>query len=308
MGGRFSSLAGGSPTANIPSPTRPWIKLAKHTLELEDDELIYNNYNEGQRQEEELVQKQEQGGQNGITDNSMKQSDREGTRNGSGNESHKFPSTNEFVNELGFTKILRTIPAAGEGRNGIEILDCRKHDIDQNMNQSIEPFTTQTPFDAKSLFPGFIPVMSSLFSQFESVSSITSPGSASVVVATGKALSSLPSNDKEKLVNNYADNDQFSLDETVEDCRVLSDEIAATLPSPVAVMFPLPSDHMSDGADCDTESKKPTDDSVDDGKMSQYISTMATSIAADILRLRHRKLACILEPSPLQLLVRMQGN
>ena len=308
MGGRFSSLAGGSPTANIPSPTRPWIKLAKETLELEEDELIYN-YNEGQGQR--------QGGHNKITHKFMKNSNRGGILNSSGKEYHKRPSTNELADVNG----LRPTPATGEGsRKERETLDSRRQYMDQKLNNLIieQPFISETKLiDARALFPGPTPGLSSPFSHFESVSSVTSHGAASAFKPKGKAFSSLSTNDTGRLVNNHAgscalDNDLFShaisLDETEEDCRVLSDEIAATLPSPVAVMFPLPSDHMSDGADCDTESKKPTDDSVDDGKMSQYISTMATSIAADILRLRHRKLACILEPSPLQLLVRMQGN
>ena len=199
---------------------------------------------------------------------------------------------------------LHPIPATEAGR---ETLDSRRHNN-----------IPQPTVNAKALYSIPSPGGLSLpFSNFESISSITSPVSASAFVAVGKASSSLSSHDKGRLVSNLAGSslrggsiDQFchdiSLDEkTEDDCRVLSDEIAATLPSPVAVVFPFPSDHVNDDADVDIESKEPTEDSVDDGKISRYINTMATSIAADILKLRHKKLACTLEPSPMHLLVRM---
>ena len=91
------------------------------------------------------------------------------------------------------------------------------------------------------------------------------------------------------------------------DYRVLSDEVAASLPSPLAVMFPFAADGVDDDDDDgfeDGESKVITEDSIDDGKMSRYISTMTTSIAADILALQ-RNQAWKSEPSPLQVLVRM---
>ena len=259
MGGRYSSGGGrnGSPIAHMPSPTRPSVKRANAItmLELEEDELTYN---EGQ--EEEQGQKQGQG---------------QGR--------------------------LRPIPATGAGNKDRETLDSRRHN---NIPQPT--VNTKALFSIPS--PGGL---SSPFSNFESVSSITSPVSASAFVAVGKTSPSLSSHDKGRLVSNHASCiDQFchdiSLDEeTEDDCRVLSDEIAATLPSPVAVMFPFPSDHVKEGVDVDSDSKEPTKDSVDDGKMSRYINTMATSIAADILKLRRKKLACTLEPSPMHLLVRM---
>jgi hypothetical protein len=99
--------------------------------------------------------------------------------------------------------------------------------------------------------------------------------------------------------------------EAADDCRVLSDEIAASLPSPVAVMFPFPSDPVlvvnenNDDVEDDQESKDKTEDSCDDEKMVRYVDTLATLMVADILAQQHNELACTLEPSPLHLLVRM---
>ena len=198
---------------------------------------------------------------------------------------------------------LHPISVLEEAKKYRDALDSRRHNN-----------IPQPTFNAKALYsipsPGGL---SSPFSNFESISSITSPVSASAFVAVGKASSSLSSHDKGRLVSNRANSslrggsiDQYYHETSLEDdCRVLSDEIAATLPSPVAVIFPFPSDHVNDDADVDIESKEPTEDSVDDGKISRYINTMATSIAADILKLRHKKLVCTLEPSPMHLLVRM---
>ena len=265
----------------MPSPTRPSVKLADALtmLDLEEDELTYN----------------------------------EGQEEGSaGKEPPKHPSADELADgSVSFyEEVMRRhkqMSVPGLVKKGRDALDSRRHNN-----------IPQPTVNAKALFSIPSPVGLSLpFSNFESISSITSPVSASAFVAVGKASSSLSSNDKGRLVSNLAGSslrggsiDQFchdiSLDEkTEDDCRVLSDEIAATLPSPVAVVFPFPSDHVNDDADVDIESKEPTEDSVDDGKMSRYINTMATSIAADILKLRHKKLACTLEPSPMHLLVRM---
>ena len=108
-------------------------------------------------------------------------------------------------------------------------------------------------------------------------------------------------------VNNMYPMDMQQPSKETVDCRVLSDEIAASLHSPVDVMLPFPSNHMDDNDDSDDdESKDSTEDSIDDGKMGQYINAMATSIATDFLALQHNnKLVYTVEPSPLHLLVRM---
>ena len=188
-----------------------------------------------------------------------------------------------------------------------------------------------------------------------SASNITSPDTTSAFVATGRrglftkpspllsppmlpppllllpsssssssSSSSLTARSKEHIINQNSSlaisayEMQISSSMDVVDCRVLSDEVAVSLPSPVDVVFPFPLDHM-DGNDNDNgngtnaieddESK----DSDDDGQLSRShrINTTATmmSITADIA-MQHSKLVFTVEPSPLHLLVRMppSGN
>ena len=223
----------------IPTPTRPWIKLAKHSLESDEKEEVELMYVEIQKQGQglKLGQVQEQGrGQISM----RKQGDRDSIRN--------------------YTS--------------------------QSLRQIIQqpPSTLCTTFDTKTSFScrGF----SSPFSPFEAISPITSPDYSSAFVTKGKAIA---------ILDNDLISQEFSVDESIDDIRVLSDEIVATLPFPMAVMFPFSSNPMNENEA----------DSVDDGKMCQYINTMATSIVADTLKSRQKKMICTLEPSPLELLVRM---
>ena len=274
---------------------------------------------------------QRQGGDRGdkMSNNFMQHASRaKKMANSSGKESHptRSSTSKEVADGKGFKGRL-PIPGRGKGRgkegNENKTLQNHQQYTSQRLHQisELSPSPFQPTFDTNAaLFsdashshrPGHL----SSFSPLEAISPITCPGYPHM---SGKVLASNSTiTPPDQHVNPYTDrgllhNELFgqdmSVDETIEDCRVLSDEIAATLPSPVAVMFPFPerSNHPNneEDADMDIESKEPTEDSVDDGKMCQYINTMATSIAADILKLRQKKLICTLEPPPLELLVRM---
>ena len=92
-----------------------------------------------------------------------------------------------------------------------------------------------------------------------------------------------------------------------EDCRVLSDEVAAELPSPVAVMFPFAASPASE-----TGASESTEFSYDKDKMASYLSKMASRIAVEVrsLHMDRQRVASTRQdadtnPTPAQLLRRM---
>ena len=295
-------------------------------MELPDDDeveeevelMCYEHQEQRQRRSQGQGRVQKQGDRDEITHKFIQPSNPTEKLNYNGKESHHAIS-NKIADVKGFRR-----------NEGNQSLFTNRQHTSQRLNQMIieQPSSAvHSTSDNKivcsgndasrGVSPGFFPP----FTPLEAISPITCPGYPSI---TGKSSGNVRSSSsinpfrREQPINPHAadrcvsvmDHNLFgqdiSVDETIEDCRVLSDEIAATLPSPVAVMFPFPSNSQNeDGVDMEIESKEPTEDSVDDRKMCQYINIMATSIAADILKLRQKKLMCMLEPSPLEILVRM---
>ena len=92
-----------------------------------------------------------------------------------------------------------------------------------------------------------------------------------------------------------------------EDCRVLSDEVAAALPSPVAVMFPFAASPSTDNG-----ASEHSEFSYDREKVASYLTDMASKIAVEVQSLhleRQRRATARPEsptnPTPAQLLRRM---